>query len=283
MAISQRQQLLRLSQKGVTFTGVEGAPPPPRRSARIINDGLGLMAWTISTSTLSGGNWLSVAPSTGSADASSSSSVEAEVDPFGLAPGNYYGLLEVAAPEAASSPQFLTVVLNLLSGESDPGPIVTPTGLIFIAPEGGPAPKAQQIRISNLTADEISFTVRPLTLDGDGWLMASPDGGAVAPGDPTTIGVQADSSNLSPGIYRGLVRLLFQDGLSRTVDVILVVVPNGPVSLKRSRRSQNGCSRSEVAPVFQLLGGTAPIPAGWPAAIEVLVVDDCGSPIDLAP
>ena len=302
MAISSRQQLLRISQTGLTFTGVAGGGGAAIRGAsrfddrsgvgqgvpdgvstaviKVLNDGSGVMPWNTEVRTLSGGPWMSVTPRSGTSDPSDGSMAEVRVDPLGLAPGNYYGLLEVAAPEAASSPQFLTVVLNLLSGESDPGPIVTPEGLIFIAPGDGPPPEAQQIQISNLTTDQISFTATPLTLDGDGWLMASPNEGAVAPGDPTTIRVQADSSNLQPAIYRGLMRLLFDGGLSRTVDVILVVAPNDTAQLKSSRRFQNGCIPSQVAPVFQLLGGTAPIPAGWPATIEVEVVDDCGAPME---
>ena len=302
MAISSRQQLLRISQTGLTFTGVVGGGGAAIRGAQrfddwsgvgqgvpdgvstgvieVFNDGSGVMPWNTAVGTLSGGGWLSVTPTSGTSDPSDGSMVEVRVDPLGLVPDVYYGQIAVAADQAANSPQFVTVVLNLLPVGSRPGPIVTPKGLIFIAPEGGPPPEAQEIRISNLTADQISFTATPLTLDGDGWLMASPNEGAVAPRDPTTIGVQADSINLNPGTYRGLVRLLFQGGLSRTVDVTLVVVPNGPVSLKPSRRFQNGCIPSQVAPVFQLLGGTAPIPAGWPAAIEVTVVDDCGAPME---
>ena len=241
----------------------------------------GVMPWVSSgPDAIAGGDWLSVTPRIGTSDPSDGSMVKVRVDPLGLVPDVYYGQIAVAADQAANSPQFVTVVLNLLPVGSRPGPIVTPKGLIFIAPEGGPPPEAQEIQISNLTSGPISFTARPLTLDGDGWLMASPNEGAVAPGDPTTIGVQADSINLNPGTYRGLVRLLFQGGLSRTVDVILVVAPNDTAQLKSSRRFQNGCIPSQVAPVFQLLGGTAPIPAGWPAAIEVTVVDDCGAPME---
>ncbi len=141
-------------------------------------------------------------------------------------------------------------------------------------------PGTQEIRISNLATDQISFTATPLTLDGDDWLMAPQGEAAVAPGESTTLSIQTDASNLNPDIYRGLVRLLFDGGLIRTVDVVLVVAANDTARLKPSGRFQNGCIPSQVAPVFQFLGGTAPIPAGWPAAIEVEVVDDCGAPME---
>ena len=302
MAISSRTQSIGVSQTGLTFTRVAGGAGAAIRGAQrfddrsgvgpgvpdgvstgvieVLNDGSGVMPWNTEVGTLSGGPWLSVTPTSGTSDPSDGSMVEVRVDPLGLVPDVYYGQVAVVADQAAGLLQYVTVVLNLLPVGSRPGPIVTPKGLIFIAPEGGPPPEAQEIQISNLTADQISFTATPLTLDGDGWLMASPNEGAVAPGDPTTIGVQADSINLNPGTYRGLMRLLFDGDLSRTVDVVLVVAPNDTAQLKPSRRFQNGCIPSEVAPVFQLLGGTAPIPAGWPAAIEVTVVDDCGAPME---
>ena len=98
-------------------------------------------------------------------------------------------------------------------------------------------------------------------------------------GQPTTVDVGVDPAGLAPGIYRGVTTFSFDDGSARPVNLLLTVAPNGPVALKASQRRQNGCARSEVAPVFQLLGGTAPIPAAWPAAIEVAVVDDCGGPM----
>ena len=292
MAISSRTQSIGVSQTGLTFTRVAGGAGVTIQGApgvldgvsikgfKVFNRGAGVMPWVSGIRTLAGGDWLSATPTSGTSVPPDGSPVEVRVDPLGLEPGAYSALVEVSSEQAAGLLQYVTVVLNLLPSGGDPGAIITPEGLIFVAPGDGPPPEAQQIRISNLTADEISFTARPLTLDGDGWLMASPDEGAVAPGDPTTIGVQADSSNLNPGIYRGLVRLLFDGDLSRTVDVVLVVAPNDTAQLKSSRRFQNGCIPSQVAPVFQLLGGTAPIPAGWPAAIEVTVVDDCGSPME---
>ena len=302
VAISSRQSLLRLSQTGLTFGGVEGVGGAAIRGAQrfddrsgvgqgvadgvstgvieVLNDGSGVMPWDTEVNTLSGGPWLSVAPRSGTTGPSNSSMVAVRVDPVGLVSGTYYGVVEFTAGVAASSPQFATVVLTLLSSGSDPGPIITPKGLVFTAPEGGPMPGTQEIRISNLATDQISFTATPLTLDGDDWLMAPQGEAAVAPGESTTLSIQTDPSNLNADIYRGLVRLSFDGDLSRTVDVVLVVPPSDTAQLKPARRFQNGCIPSEVAPVFQLLGGTAPIPAGWPAAIEVEVVDDCGAPME---
>ena len=78
------------------------------------------------------------------------------------------------APDAANSPQLTTVVLNLLEEDRDPGPIVDPSGLIFASVPEDPAPSPQSFRISNLINRSIAFTLRGLTLTGDGWLAEHP-------------------------------------------------------------------------------------------------------------
>ena len=280
MAITSREQLLQLSQKGLPFTAVSRGGAAPAQSFRVLNAGFGTLSWDISTSTLSGGDWLSVRPTSGTSDAVMSPAVQVTVDHTGLEPGAYYGVVEVTAPEAASSPEFLTAVLNLLPTESNPGPLVIPTGLVFSSSVGRLAQAlAQQIQIFNLTSTPLSFTSSVSTSDGADWFGLSPSEGTVVSSQPTTIDFGVDPVGLAPGIYRGATTFSFDDDSTRTVNLVLAVAPTGRLTLKASQRRQNGCVRSEVAPVFQLLGGTAPIPAGWPAVIEVAVVDDCGDPM----
>ena len=113
-------------------------------------------------------------------------------------------------------------------------------------------------------------------MTGDGWLAPTTAEGIVSPGEPTNIGVEVLPEGLDGGIYRGLLRLQFDGELSRTVEVLLVVSPGAGTSLNSPARvSQGACSRTEIAPVFKVLGGTSPIPAGWPTSFEVEVVDNC--------
>ena len=278
MAISRRSRLLRLSQKGLIFTAVAGGSAAPVQNLDVFNDGLGVMAWDIRVETVSGGDWLRITPQTGASEPSIPATVDVAVSTQGLTPGAYYGLLEVVAPDAANSPRFTTVVLNLLGGDQDPGPIVDPRGLIFASTLADPAPSPQSFRISNLTSRSIAFTLQGLTLTGGGWLAPTAAQGVVGPGKPANIGVQVRPDGLGAGIYRGLLRLQFDAGLTRAVEVLLVVSPEAVTSLKPpARLPQGACSRTEVAPLFKVLGGTSPIPAGWPAAIEVEVVDDCAA------
>ena len=279
MAISRRQQLLRLSQTGATFIALSGTGPVAPRSFRVLNDGLGLLQWNITPTTLSGGPWLSAEPAVGMTNAASSSAVEIRVDPTGLEAGVYYGIVEVAAPEAASSPQFVTVVLPLLAPGSDTLPAVFPTGLLFAASENGPAPDSQAVQITNLTSSALSFTSSRSTEDGNDWFVHTPTGAAVPPAGMVSIDVQADPTGLAAGIYRGTLSLSFDDGSTATVDLVFVVAAAETTNLKQAGRLQNACQRSELVPVFQVLGTTSAIPAAWPARIEVGVVDNCGNPM----
>ena len=279
MAISRRQQLLRLSQTGATFIAVSGAGPISPQSFRVLNDGLGLLNWTIIPTTLSGGPWLAAEPAAGMTNAASSSAVEMRVDPTGLEAGVYYGIVEVAAPEAASSPQFVTVVLALLAPGTETLPAVFPTGLVFATLENGPAPDSQSVQITNLTSSALSFTSSRSTEDGNDWFVHTPTGAAVPPAGMVSIDVQADPTGLAAGIYRGTLSLSFDDDSTATVDLVFVVAATETTNLKQAGRLQSACQRSELAPVFQVLGTTSAIPAAWPARIEVGVVDNCGNPM----
>ena len=62
MAITRRQQLIRVSQQGLTFTAVSGGGQVPPQSFQVLNDGLGVMPWNIGVTTQAGGDWPEVPP-----------------------------------------------------------------------------------------------------------------------------------------------------------------------------------------------------------------------------
>src|SRR5262249_14504668 len=152
MTVSAIQQTILLSQTGLTFIAVAGGGAVPSQNFGVLNIGRGVMQWAASTSTLSGGaNWLSAGPASGASDASSLEVplVDVAVNPAGLDPGEYYGRIRVTSQAADNSPQYITVVLNVLPPGSDPGPVVQPTGLIFTGAAGQPVPASQSVLVSN--------------------------------------------------------------------------------------------------------------------------------------
>ena len=141
-------------------------------------------------------------------------------------------------------------------------------------------PGSQSILISNLGADTLSFGSAAATVDGRAWLQYQPSAG-VAGSSPAPIVVQPSLSGLPAGVYRGAVTLVFSDGSVRGVAVLLVVAPSGtasPASVK-NRETTSGCTPTRLLPLATSLGSNFSVPAAYPAAIEVTVVDDCGVPM----
>lgn len=64
----------------------------PPQGFRVFNDGLGVAAWNITRTTLSGGNWLSVNPESGSSTPESSPSVEVRVTTGAAAPDSPFSI-----------------------------------------------------------------------------------------------------------------------------------------------------------------------------------------------
>ncbi len=276
MTITASLRSILLSQTGLTFISVVGGGPAPAQSFGVLNAGVGQMGWTASSTTLAGGGWLAVSPASGSTDASSLTvpAVSVAVNPSGLAAGRYYGQAEVRAAGAVNSPQYVSVVLNVLPAGSNPGALVRPSGLIFSA-NVGTSPGSQDVTVSNLAGSPASFVSNGLTFDGANWFVHAPTNAVVDPQQPVRMVVQSEPAGLGAGVRRGVVTLLFQDGSVRTVNLLLVLVAGGTSRLT----GQAACVPTRLLPVFTTLGSEFRVPAGWPLPVEARVVDDCANPL----
>ena len=283
MTVAAGTETILLSQTGLTFAAVVGGGAPPSQNFGVLNIGQGVMNWSAASTTLSGGpGWLTVTPSSGSTDASSLTIpfVEVAVNASGLAPGDYYGRIQVTAPGAGNTPQIVSVVLTVLPAGSDPGPLVRPTGLIFTTLAGGPGPAPQEIQLSTLSARGTSFISGRLSDNPGNLFTNQPVEGALIPGQPSRIVVQPNLAGLQPQVYRGTLTLQFADGTPRTVGLLFVVVGGaGAASAKRVGRSAGDCAPSKVLPLFTSLSADFTVPVAWPTPLDVRVVDDCGDPM----
>jgi hypothetical protein len=82
----------------------------------VTNDGSGSLNWTVSTDQ----NWLNCTPTSGEGYGT----VTVSANPTGLAAGTYTGTITVSDPNAANSPQAVTVILNVYN----PGQNAAPFG-----------------------------------------------------------------------------------------------------------------------------------------------------------
>jgi uncharacterized protein (TIGR03437 family) len=283
--VSAVQQTILLSQTGLTFTAVGNGGIVPPQTLGILNGGNGFMDWSVSSSTVTGGNtWLSVTPNSGTTDASSSTVplVTVSVNPANLAPGQYSGQIEVASGAANNTPQFVSVILNVLPAGSNPGPVVLPTGLIFTEAVGGTPAGSQKITLSNLTGSQLTFATGKLTIDGANWFSVTPATGTATPAQAMALTVSVSSAGLSPAMRQGVLTLLFQDGSVRTVNISYLLAGGG-VSSQSAGYSHTlaagaSCTPTRLLPLVTSFGFQFTVPAGWPNTLATQVVDDCGNP-----
>ncbi|MBZ5608094.1 MAG: hypothetical protein LAP38_07550 [Acidobacteriia bacterium] len=283
MTVSAVPQTIRIPQTGLTFFAVQGGGPAPPQFFNILNTGRGQMRWTAQASTLSGGGWLSAFPGSGVSDADSPlvPAVRLDVNPLSLDAGTYSGTVQVSAPDADNTPQSVSVFLNVLKPGSKIGPIVQPSAIIFTAVAGGESPGSQTVLVQSLSTTPVTFRSVSATADSQNWITTLPPDGTVTAAQPVRIVVQPNIKGLNPGIHRGSITLLFSDGSTRNIAIVLVIV--APASAGPSARSfteaQAACTPTTLAPVFTLLSDGFTVPAGFPGAIAVYVIDDCANPM----
>jgi uncharacterized protein (TIGR03437 family) len=282
MTVSAVQQTILIPQSGLTFFAVQGGGPTTPQFFNILNTGRGQMSWTVQSSTLSGGSWLSVFPGSGLSDADSAlvPTVRLDVNPKNLTPGTYVATIQVTAPGADNSPQFVSVFLNVLPPGSNIGPIVQPSALVFSAVAGGEAPGSQAVLVQSLSTNPITFTAGRVTSNGKDLVTILPGDGTITSAQPQRLVIQPKITGLAPGIYRGTLTLSFSDGNTRNIAIVLVIVSSGgsrsssPESLAQA---QAGCAPTTLAPVFTLLLDGFNVPVGFPGQVAVKVIDDCAN------
>jgi uncharacterized protein (TIGR03437 family) len=278
LAISSLSQALLLTQTGMSFTGVAQGGVVPPQSFGVVNLGTGSLGWTASASTLAGGNWLSATPASGSSNASQAApQVAVSVNPTGLAAGDYYGLVQITAPGAANTPQVVTVFLTVLPAGSDPGASVQPSELIFPVTPNADSPGSQNVLLYSVgAAPQVFYTGNGSSPFGIDLL---PNTGTLNPSQPTSIVVQPIAS-LPAGTYSELVNFQFSDGHVQTlkVNVVSAAAGAGSTGDLRPRDGSPPCIPTKLNPALTTLSPAFAVTAGWPVALSVESLDDCGNP-----
>ena len=279
--VTSAQQSIQLTQAGLRFQAVTGGPAPPSQTINVFNSGAGTLTFAAAASTVSGGsNWLSASAS-GSATTSASGSITVSVNPQGLSPGDYYGTIQVTAPNAANSPQTITVVLSVFSPANSPGVQTTPTGLIFVGSAGGTV-AGKPVIVSNPNPQAITYSSTATYDTGANWLTITPPSGKVT--NTLSILIQPNLTGLAAGLYRADVTLkINEDNSSRRVAILLLVLPAGttpPTSVSQAKDTRAAtCVPTKLLPLFTKLPAGFKTPVSWPTPIEATVIDDCGSPM----
>ena len=282
LAVTANQQSIVLSQTGVYFQAVQGGSSPPAQSLSVLNGGSGNLSYSVAANTLSGGSWLSVSTPSGTATSSTSGSIGITVNSTGMAPGTYYGQIQVSATGVTNSPQTATVVLSVVTPAQNPGPTLNVTGLVLVQ-AGATVNSTKSLSVSNPSPNPVNFSASGSADAGKAFFTVSPASGTLTSAQPVAFNVQP-VAGLSAGVYTGNLTLIFTDASTQTVyqrrvGIALIVVPGVAGSARTGSLLPHAasCSPTKLILVATQLGSSFTVPAAWPAPLEVTAVDDCGS------
>ena len=269
---------LLLSQAAFLFRTVEGGTVPPR-VLRIVNGGQGSMNWTIPGDLTAPQNWLRFSALSGTATTgrTGASSTTLSVNTAGLSAGVYQALVRVAAPGAANNPQLTSVTLHVVPAPTTASPELSANGLVFVAQQGGAAPAAQSLTVSNNGGGSLAFQWQATTTSGGNWLSVSPATGNTAAG-AAAVQVTANPAGLSGGIYRGTLTGAFTPGGTQEVEVVLVISTD-PIVPQRGLQEAAACAAQSMEMAITSVGNGSVLPVSFSRTLEVTLVDSCTAPV----
>ena len=280
--VSEPVSSLRLSQTGALFTVNEGGSFVPPGDVLVVNAGQGGMIWQAEVLPLSGGNWLGLSAASGTSAPDLAATLQFSPSPAGLSPGVYDSLVQVPASGATNSPQLLLARLQVQPSGTAPVGSIRPGGIALVGESGGTV-QQESLTVSTTGGATLSYATSASTSDGALWLSVSLPGGSLqGSADRSTINIQANPAQLSPGVYRGKVAVAFSTGVTQDVSVLLVVTPQG-TAVVASRQSyavtglaQAACTPTQQFPLQVALTNGSSVPTGFGTVVQVSVLDDCG-------
>jgi uncharacterized protein (TIGR03437 family) len=241
----------------LTFSQVTNGATPAAQTVSIGGTGSTGISFSTTASTLSGGTWLSVTPSTGTAPGTISigiTSVGAS-----LAAGTYSGSVVVYGAGAANPTLTIPVTLNVTAS---PTLTLSVSGLTLSGTVAGTNPTAQTVQVTAPGAiNSVTFSTAVATTSGGNWLTVSGAGAT-----PSTLTVGANLAGLAAGSYTGTITLTPSGGAAPSViNVSLTVAAQLAPALTSVINAASGAtgnvSPGEIVSIFG--SGLGPIsPAG---------------------
>ena len=191
--------------------------------------------FTATAATASGGSWLSVSPSSGTA--TNGGTITVSVIPSviaSLTPGFYTGEVQVNFSGGAPTAQRTIGVGLRIYGPTDlPRLRVSPGALVFVTSAGGTSPAAKNLNVIADAASSagLAFTVSSaVSTPADGTWLSTGLASGVATSTPTAVPVSINSTGLKAGLYAGTVTLTpapSSNAAVLIVNVYLIVAPSG--------------------------------------------------------
>jgi uncharacterized protein (TIGR03437 family) len=228
------------------FTSEVNQPAPSAQSALITSSGATPVNWGATPSA----SWLAAEPGAGTTPGQ----IDVTVNPAGLAPGTYTGVIRIVNNAAVAALVQVTYTIS-----DKPALIIAPPTLVFSTIDSSVTPPAQTLRPTS-SSRPIRYNVTvPALPSGGTWLQVTPATGTT----PGTVSVTANPAGLGNGIYDGIV--LFsptEAGLNQVAVPVTLIVGC----------TQGGCQQQPN--IVSVVNGASFQPGGSPRAIMTILGTD---------
>ncbi len=177
----------------LTFSAQSNSGPVAPQNL-VVSSSSGLVV-NFTTSTFSGGNWLSVSPPSGSTP----QALTVTANPGSLGAGTYGGFVTITTATGSTT---VPVTLNVNPNGASPV-TAAPSQLAFSFPTGSTVPQSQPVTIGSSTSSASAFTATTSTSNGGNWLSVTPNLGTTG----STLTVTVNPTSLNAGTYFGAVAI----------------------------------------------------------------------------
>jgi uncharacterized protein (TIGR03437 family) len=238
---------ISVSPASLSFSGLTGGSSPAAQNITVSAANNAAVAYTVASTTQSGGNWLSA-----TASGTTPGVISVSVNTANLTAATYTGSVTVTAPGSSNSPVNIPVTLVV---SAPPTLTVSPQSLTFNYQVGRATPATQALAINLPSgASSVAFTVTAATGSGGNWLSTSPTSGTT----PGSVAVAVAPASLAAGTYSGTLTITGTGAASATVPVTLNVTaaPTGTLAVSPFSLTFNS-TVSGGAPASQTLAITS--------------------------
>ena len=207
----------------LTFSIPNGSTAPMTQNLIVNNEGLDAASYQVAVATVSGGNWLTASPGSGSVAGASSSTIAVTANPAsggaGLEPGIYDGQVTVTYGSVQ-----VAIKAQLIVGGLGANLLVSQTGLTFQAGAGGAPSHALTFQVENTGTGSLAQLKATTSVTGGGvnWLNVTI---TPVPGNPqaSTVTVTVNPVPAVAGTYYGRIDLTLSNAANSPQSVSVVL------------------------------------------------------------
>jgi uncharacterized protein (TIGR03437 family) len=224
----------------LSFTMAQNGPVPAAQTLTLTSSGGSGATFSATVQQVTGGTWVQVSPTSGSANGQISVSLIPQAV-AALSQGTYTNQITLAFQNAATSP--ITITVNLTVGPPQTV-MVSTSSLSFSYQMGsGQLPASQTLQVTS-TGGPVQVSVG--TTSTGGWLAASPSSGNT----PLPVSVQVNPQGLAAGTFNGTVSISAAGVLANPINVtVTLTVSAQPLPMPASvTSSASNVAENAIAP-----------------------------------